>query len=174
MAGVPGHGAGGRGEEVGPPAGGHARGVGEAEVRLVDEVGRGEGVAGALVAEAAVRERAQLVVDEGVEAARVVGSSNVRIITRHIFPNVVPIVIIWASLFIPALILTEAALSFLGLGVRPPTPSWGNMLQDARGFYRQAWTFVFIAGFMIYITVLSIYLVGSGLRDALDPRLSEK
>jgi ABC-type dipeptide/oligopeptide/nickel transport system permease subunit len=110
---------------------------------------------------------------EYVEAARVVGSSNTRIITRHIFPNIVPIVIIWASLFIPALILIEAALSFLGLGVRPPTPSWGNMLQDARGFYRQAWTFVFIAGFMIYITVLALNLVGNALRDALDPRLSE-
>src|SRR5215204_1501255 len=108
-----------------------------------------------------------------VDAARVLGASNARIIGRHIFPNVVPIIVVWASLAIPGLILTEAALSFLGLGVRVPTPSWGNMLQDARPFYRQAWTFVFIPGFTIYITVLAINLVGNTLRDALDPRLND-
>ena len=108
-----------------------------------------------------------------VDAARVLGASNTRIIGRHIFPNVVPIIVVWASLAIPGLILTEAALSFLGLGVRVPTPSWGNMLNDARPFYRQAWTFVFIPGFAIYITVLAINLVGNTLRDALDPRLND-
>jgi peptide/nickel transport system permease protein len=108
-----------------------------------------------------------------VESARVIGSTNLRIIVRHIFPNVVPIIVVWASLAIPSLILTEAALSFLGLGVRPPTASWGNMLQDARAFYRQAWTFVFIPGFAIYMTVLAINLVGNTLRDALDPRLND-
>lgn len=108
-----------------------------------------------------------------VEAARVLGSSNTRIIVRHIFPNVVPIVVVWASLAIPSLILTEAALSFLGLGVRVPTPSWGNMLEESRQFYRQAWTFVFIPGFAIYITVLAVNLVGGALRDALDPRLND-
>ena len=108
-----------------------------------------------------------------VDAARVLGASNTRIIGRHIFPNVVPIIVVWASLAIPGLILTEAALSFLGLGVRVPTPSWGNMLQDARPFYRQAWTFVFIPGFTIYLTVLAINLVGNTLRDALDPRLND-
>lgn len=108
-----------------------------------------------------------------VDAARVTGASNFRIITRHISPNVVPIIIVWSSLVIPGLILTEAALSYLGLGVRIPTPSWGNMLQDSKQFVRQAWSLVFIPGFMIYITVLCINLVGSGLRDALDPRLSD-
>ena len=108
-----------------------------------------------------------------VDAARVLGASNTRIIGRHIFPNVVPIIVVWASLAIPGLILTEAALSFLGLGVRVPTPSWGNMLQDARAFYRQAWTFVFIPGFAIYLTVLAVNLVGNTLRDALDPRLND-
>lgn len=107
-----------------------------------------------------------------VEAARVLGASNSRIITRHILPNVIPIIVVWASLVVPSLILTEAALSYLGLGVRPPTPSWGNMLQDSKQFVRVAWTLVFIPGFMIYITVLSINLVASGLRDALDPRLN--
>ncbi len=108
-----------------------------------------------------------------VEAARVSGASNARIISRHILPNVLPIVVVWASLAVPAVILTEAALSYLGLGVRVPTPSWGNMLQDAKQFYRQAWTLVFIPGFAIYITVLVVNLVGVGLRDALDPRLNE-
>lgn len=108
-----------------------------------------------------------------VEAARVSGASNSRIISRHIMPNVVPIVVVWASLAVPAVILTEASLSYLGLGVQVPTPSWGNMLQDAKQFYRQAWTLVFIPGFAIYITVLVVNLVGVGLRDALDPRLNE-
>jgi ABC-type dipeptide/oligopeptide/nickel transport system permease subunit len=110
---------------------------------------------------------------EYIEAARVVGASDSRIIARHIFPNVVPLVIVWASLVVPGLILTEATLSFLGLGVRIPTPSWGNMLQDARASFRQSWTNVFFPGFMIYITVLAINLVGNGLRDALDPRLND-
>lgn len=108
-----------------------------------------------------------------VDAARVLGASNSRIIIKHIIPNVIPIVVVWISLVIPGLILTEAALSFLGLGVQVPTPSWGNMLQDARAFYTRSWTLVFIPGFMIYITVLSINLVGKGLRDALDPRLND-
>jgi peptide/nickel transport system permease protein len=107
-----------------------------------------------------------------VDAARVLGSSNFRIIIRHIFPNVVPIIVVWTSLVIPGLILTEASLSYLGLGVMVPTPSWGNMLQDAKQFVRTSWTLVFIPGFAIYISVLSIYLVGNGLRDALDPRLN--
>ncbi len=108
-----------------------------------------------------------------VDAARVLGASNSRIIVKHIFPNVVPLIVVWASLVVPALILVEATLSYLGLGVRPPQPSWGNMLQDAKQFLRQSWTLVFIPGFMIYLAVLSINLVGSGLRDALDPRLNQ-
>ena len=108
-----------------------------------------------------------------VDASRVIGASNFRIINRHIMPNVVPITVVWASLAIPGLILVEASLSFLGLGVRPPTPSWGNMLQEARQFYRIAWTFVFFPGLLIYLTVLCINLVGNGLRDALDPRIDQ-
>jgi peptide/nickel transport system permease protein len=107
-----------------------------------------------------------------VEAGRVIGASNFRLLVRHIFPNVVPIIVVWASLVVPALILTEAALSYLGVGVRVPTPSWGNMLQDAKQFVRVSWTLIFIPGFMIYITVLSINIVASALRDALDPRLT--
>lgn len=108
-----------------------------------------------------------------IDAARVLGSSNWRIITKHIFPNVVSIVIVWASLALPSLILTEAALSYLGFGVRIPIPSWGNMLDDARSYYMQSWTAAFFPGFMIFMSALSINLLGNGLRDALDPRLSE-
>ncbi len=108
-----------------------------------------------------------------IEAARVIGASNTRIIWKHIIPNVLPIIIVWISIVIPGLILTEASLSYLGLGVRVPTPSWGNMLQDAKQYVRVEWTLVFIPGFAIYITVLALYLVGNGLRDALDPRLNQ-
>jgi peptide/nickel transport system permease protein len=106
-----------------------------------------------------------------VAAARVAGASGAGIVRRHILPNVTPTLVVWTSLAIPWLILTEASLSFLGLGVRIPTPSWGNMLQDARDFYTLSWTNVAIPGLMIYLTVLAITLVGDGLRDALDPRL---
>lgn len=108
-----------------------------------------------------------------VEAARVIGASDARVMGRHIFPNVVPIVIVWATLIVPVLIILEAGLSFLGLGVQTPIPSWGNMLQDAQRFINHQWTLAFIPGAMIFITVLAINLLGNGLRDALDPRLSE-
>lgn len=111
---------------------------------------------------------------EYIDAAKLVGGTNFRIITRHIMPNVIPIVIVWLSLVIPGLILTEATLSYLGLGVHPPTPSWGNMLQESKQFFRSNWTLVFIPGFTIYIAALSINLVGVGLRDALDPHLRNK
>jgi peptide/nickel transport system permease protein len=110
---------------------------------------------------------------EYVEAAQVLGASNRRIATRHVLPNILPTIIVWASLVAPAFILTEAALSFLGLGVRSPTPSWGNMLAEAQPFYRTNWTNVFFPGFAIFLTALSINLVGNGLRDALDPRLEQ-
>jgi peptide/nickel transport system permease protein len=108
-----------------------------------------------------------------VESARVAGASNSWIIMRYVLPNVLPTIIAWISLVIPGFILTEAALSFLGLGVRIPTASWGNMIEEARPFYRSNWTNVFFPGLMIYVTVLSINLVGNGLRDALDPRLHD-
>lgn len=108
-----------------------------------------------------------------VEAARVLGAADSRIIIRHILPNVTPIVIVWATLALPAFILIEAALSFLGLGVQVPIPSLGNMLSDAITYISHSWTLIFIPGFVIYITVLAINLFGNGLRDALDPRLGE-
>jgi len=107
-----------------------------------------------------------------VEAARLIGATNSQIIFKHIMSNVLPLLIVFISLEIPALILTEAALSFLGFGVQIPTPSWGNMLQDATNFYNlSAWN-VFLPGFAIFLTALVINLVGDGLRDALDPRLN--
>ncbi len=106
-----------------------------------------------------------------IDAARILGAGDVRIISRHLLPNVLPTIIVWASLVIPAFILTEAALSFLGLGVRSPTPSWGNMLSEAQPFYRSNWTNVFFPGLAIFLAALSVNLVGNGLRDALDPRL---
>ncbi len=108
-----------------------------------------------------------------VDAARVVGAKNTRIIFRHILPNVAPVVIVWASLAVPALILTEASLSFLGLGIQPPDPSWGNMLSNAQRVWSRSTSLVVLPGLAIYITVFAINLMGNGLRDALDPRLTD-
>jgi peptide/nickel transport system permease protein len=108
-----------------------------------------------------------------VDAARVVGVGNRRIMFRHILPNVAPVIIVWASLVVPGLILTEATLSFLGLGVQPPTPSWGNMLTSAQKVWSHSTAMVLLPGFAIYITVFAINLFGNGLRDALDPRLTD-
>jgi peptide/nickel transport system permease protein len=110
---------------------------------------------------------------EYIDAARTLGASSTRIVLRHILPNVMPLLVVYISLVIPGLILAETGLSFLGIGVQVPTPSWGNMLGDAQQFFRTNAGGVIIPGFMIYITSLTMYLVGSGLRDAFDPRLSE-
>lgn len=108
-----------------------------------------------------------------VDAARVIGNSDRRIIFRHILPNVLPVMIVWASLSVPSLILVEAALSYLGLGVRPPTPSWGNMLSTAQQVWARSASLAILPGLAIYITVFAINLMGNGLRDALDPRLTD-
>jgi peptide/nickel transport system permease protein len=108
-----------------------------------------------------------------VDAARLSGAGSGRIVARHILPNVAPLMIVWLSLAIPSLILAEATLSFLGFGVRVPVPSWGNMLDGASKYFAKSWTGVFIPGFAIWLTVLAINLIGNGLRDAFDPRLSD-
>ncbi len=110
---------------------------------------------------------------EYVEAARVIGATDRMIIFRHIIPNVTHLIIVFATGAIPAYILTEAALSFLGLGIQPPTPSWGNMLTNATNYIYKSKGLVFIPGIFISITVLSLIVVGYALRDALDPRLSK-
>lgn len=105
-----------------------------------------------------------------VLAARALGAPNWRIMLTHLLPNLFPIVIVALTINAGSLILVESGLSFLGLGVQPPTPTWGNMLTDARAnFYRGTYLIVW-PGIMIAVTVLCFYLVGDGLRDALDPR----
>jgi peptide/nickel transport system permease protein len=109
--------------------------------------------------------------EQYVEAARVVGVSSWRIIFRHLLPNVAAPLIILTSLSVSTAILTEATLSFLGLGVQPPTPSWGVMLADARSYMvLSPWVAIF-PGLAIMIAVLAFNLLGDDLRDALDPRL---
>jgi len=105
-----------------------------------------------------------------VRAARSLGAGDGRILRRHILPNIVAPIIVQTSLSLAFAILSEAALSFLGLGVTPPQPSWGRMLADGRGFVKQApWIGIF-PGLAILVTVMAFNLVGDGLRDALDPR----
>jgi peptide/nickel transport system permease protein len=115
----------------------------------------------------------QLRTRDYVDAARILGASDRRILYRHLLPNALPTMIVWGSQVIPGFILTEAALSFLGFGVRIPTPSWGNMLAEAQQVYRTNWTNVFFPGFLIFLTSLTINLAGNGLRDAFDPRLMD-
>ncbi len=105
-----------------------------------------------------------------VQAAHALGSSDWRIVTHHLLPNIAGPIIIQASLSVAGAILAESSLSFLGLGVQPPTPSWGEMLNTARGYLRDApWTAI-APGSLIFISVLAFNLLGDGLRDALDPK----
>jgi len=106
-----------------------------------------------------------------VEAAAVVGASTTRILTRHILPNILGPLVVIATLGVAGAIIAGAALSFLGLGAEPPTPEWGLMLSDGRNYLRQAWWITTFPGVAIMITVLSINLLGDGLRDALDPKM---
>jgi peptide/nickel transport system permease protein len=106
-----------------------------------------------------------------VEAARSAGASELRIVLQHILPGTTGTIIVQVSLALAYAILAEAALSFLGLGTQPPTPTWGSMLSFGREFVREAPWFTFFPGFAIFLTVLSLNLVGDGLSDALDPRL---
>jgi peptide/nickel transport system permease protein len=106
-----------------------------------------------------------------VEAARVIGAPDRQIMFRHILRNVMPVMVVWAGLTVPEFLLAEAALSYLGLGIQPPTPSWGNMLSDSQRVWSQSAALVLLPGLCIYVTVFAINLVGNGLRDALDPRL---
>jgi peptide/nickel transport system permease protein len=113
----------------------------------------------------------QLKSQEFVTAARSVGAGPVRLMTRHLFPNALAIIIVEATLWLSYAILLEASLSYLGLGVQIPTPSWGNMLQDGqRELLAGAWWLTVFPGSAIFITVLAFNLMGDGLRDAFDPR----
>lgn len=106
-----------------------------------------------------------------VLAARALGASSGRLLVVHILPNIISIVIVTGSIIAGNLIILESGLSYLGVGVQPPTPTWGNMLTDARIFLVTGQHLVFWPGVMIMVTVLCFYLIGDGVRDAIDPRL---
>jgi peptide/nickel transport system permease protein len=110
---------------------------------------------------------------EFVEAARSLGASDTRILFRHILPNLIAPIIVYTTLLIPTNILFEAALSFLGIGVQPPTASWGSMISDATGIFDTAWWFMTFPGLALLLTVLSFNLIGDGLQDALNPRTTQ-
>jgi peptide/nickel transport system permease protein len=106
---------------------------------------------------------------EYIEAARALGAGDFRIMFVDVLPNLVAPVIVYTTLLIPTAIVFEATLSFLGMGVVPPTPTWGNMLSDALQFYQVAWWFILFPGLALLITTLAFNLLGDGVRDALDP-----
>lgn len=108
---------------------------------------------------------------EFVGAAHCIGASSPRVMLRHVLPNVIPSVIVLATLELGGLILAISGLSFLGLGAQPPTPEWGTMLNDGRSFFQRAPQLMLYPGLAITIVVVGCNLVGDGLRDALDPRL---
>ncbi len=108
---------------------------------------------------------------EFVEAARAIGAKNGTIILSHVLPNCLAPIIVQATLRVATAILSTASLSFIGLGIEPPAPEWGAMLASGRAYIRDAWHIVFFPGLIIMITILSLNLLGDGLRDALDPKL---
>jgi ABC-type dipeptide/oligopeptide/nickel transport system permease subunit len=110
---------------------------------------------------------------EFVEASRALGASKARIMFREILPNLVAPIIVYSSLLIPQNILFEAALSFLGVGVRPPTASWGQMIADATPIFNTAWWYMTFPGLALLFTVLAFNLLGDGLQDALNPRIAK-
>ena len=110
---------------------------------------------------------------EFIEAAKAIGASNTRIILKHIIPNSLAPVIVQGTLGVAGAILSTAGLSFIGLGIQPPAPEWGSMLSGGRQYLRYAWWVTTFPGVAIMITILSLNLLGDGLRDALDPRLKQ-
>jgi peptide/nickel transport system permease protein len=110
---------------------------------------------------------------EFVALARVAGCSNLTIMFRHIVPNLAPSILVLATLHVGYVIVLEAALSFLGVGIPPPTPSWGVMVADGRGLIEQAWWVSILPGIAILVTVLSLNILGDWVRDRLDPKLRQ-
>jgi peptide/nickel transport system permease protein len=110
---------------------------------------------------------------EFVTAVRALGGSNWRIIFKHLFPNVIPPCIVIVTLELARMIIMESALSFLGLGIQPPTPTWGGMLADGRVYLYTSWWLATFPGLVIMLVVLGINLLGNWLRDILDPRLTQ-
>jgi peptide/nickel transport system permease protein len=110
---------------------------------------------------------------EFVLAARAVGAGGLRIVARHILPNATSSIIVVATLHVARMILFEASLSFLGVGVPPPTPTWGGMIADGRGYLTVAWWVSTLPGLALFLTVLGVTLIGDRLRDVLDPRIRD-
>lgn len=110
---------------------------------------------------------------EFIEAARAIGASDFRIVTKHIVPNALAPVIVQGTLGVAGAILSTAGLSFIGLGIQPPAPEWGSMLSGGRAYLRYAWHVTTFPGLLIMITILALNLLGDGLRDALDPKLKQ-
>jgi peptide/nickel transport system permease protein len=110
---------------------------------------------------------------EFVEAAHSLGASDRRIIFKEILPNLIAPIIVYGTILIPQNIIYEAALSFLGVGIDPSTPSWGQMLSDAASIFREAWWFMTFPGLALLLTVLAFNLVGDGLQDALNPKATK-
>ncbi|HZT18734.1 MAG TPA: ABC transporter permease, partial [Dongiaceae bacterium] len=104
-----------------------------------------------------------------IEATRALGAAWPRIVFRHILPHLVPTLLVWGTLGIATTVLLEATLSFLGIGVRPPTPSWGGIIYESQSYFLSAPWLVFFPGAAILLLALSFNLVGDALRDALDP-----
>jgi len=131
------------------------------------------GISGWVIYARVVRSEAiALCTKEFTEAARAQGASDWRILSRHIFPNTVSSVIVLATATVAYMILLESSLSFLGLGVQPPTPSWGGMISEGRNYVSLAWWLSVFPGIAVFATVLAVNFIGDRLRDALDPRLT--
>jgi peptide/nickel transport system permease protein len=145
---------------LGPSAGNAMIAIGVVSTPIMARLTRGQTLA--------VRET------EYVVASRVLGARPLRIMGRHILPNVTAPIIVQATLLIAVAIIIEASLSFLGVGVRPPTPTWGGMLRTGQSYMNVAWWLGFAPGIAIFLTVLSINFIGDGLRRALDPRLLDR
>ena len=118
--------------------------------------------------------RAEVLVTKNLDfilAARAVGAGDARVMFHHVLPATIPVILVASSLAIAGVILTEAALSFLGLGIVPPDPSWGNMITAARTYFTRAIYLAIFPGLAIFVTVLAVNLFGNALRDVLDPNL---
>jgi peptide/nickel transport system permease protein len=109
---------------------------------------------------------------EYIEAARMIGASDARIIRSHVLPHLIAPMIVYSTLIVASYVLFEAGLSFLGLGIKPPTASWGNLLSDAPGYYTTRPLLMLWPGLAVLLTTLAFNLLGDGLRDAFDPRSS--
>src|SRR5262245_32226043 len=123
------------------------------------------------VARVVYSETTSLAEREFIAAERAIGANTSRILFRHILPHLLPIIIVWGTLGISTTVLFEALLSYLGVGVQPPEPSWGNIVFDGQSYFQSAPWLVFFPGFAVAVLALSVNLIGDALRDLLDPTL---